>query len=112
MRDVAADAVEHAPELGHLSRHPRELAVGGIENAVNNDEREGDEPEAIVVEQRAAHDADARADDRDGGRRQPQRSRRAREHHAERAEEVHIRQLFDFVGFEGEADRLRQAAAT
>src|SRR5262249_6079370 len=71
-----------------------------VENAVENQEREANRSEALVVQQAAAHDAGEAARHGHLRRRQPERPRAEREHPPGRTKEIDVGQFLDLVSLE------------
>ena len=81
---------------------------------MHDEQRESGESGPRHREQRSTRDSHHRADHGHARRGEPQPLRRARADHAERAEEIDVRQLFDLVGLEREpvTDRMRSSVST
>src|SRR5205085_9138469 len=102
MRRVAAQSIEDAPEFGNAIGHARELAVRGVDDAVENEDRERDQTETLVIEQSAADHSDNHADNRERGWRCRDSPGRACNQPPERPEKINVTQLLDLGGLEGE----------
>ncbi len=112
VRDIAGAAIERSAQFRHLSGHARELTIGGIDDAVQNQQGESVEPETFIVEHGAARDADQGAENGHLRGSQPKRRGEAGDDEAERTKEVNVDQLLDFVGFESETLRKNRLAVS
>src|SRR5205085_3576974 len=113
MRRVAAQPIEDAAEFGNAIGHARELAVRGVDYAVENEDRERDQTESLVIKQSAADHSDNHANNRERCWRCRDSPGGARNQPAERPEKINVTQLLDLGGLEGEvAVGHDKAAAT
>ena len=102
MRDVAGDAVEDAAELRHLTGHPRQLSIGGVDGAMQDEQADARERQRRTASSAppATPMIAATTDTALGD----SRSRRAhpRDEIADAAIEVDVDELFDLVRLVGE----------